>query len=106
MAEFIKPSFEIILQDDKNAVGYQRHIEKIGRLCYKSGDKITEQSYEGFIDRMIHSKHFAMLEHGTIYLKFPIENGLILGHYLHNNYSKCIISNRIYYNQLSCYCRK
>ena len=53
MAEFIKPSFEIILQDDKDAVGYQRHIERIGRLCYKSGDKITEQSYEGFIDRMI-----------------------------------------------------
>ena len=97
MAEFIKPSFEIILQDDKDAVGYQRHIERIGRLCYKSGDKITEQSYEGFIDRMIRSKHFAMLEHGTIYLKFPIENGLILGHYLHNNYSKCIISNSIAY---------
>lgn len=97
MAEFIKPSFEIILQDDKDAVGYQRHIEKIGRLCYKSGDKITEQSYEGFIDRMDSSKHFAMLEHGTIYLKFPIENGLILGHYLHNNYSKCIISNSIAY---------
>ena len=61
MAEFIKPSFEIILQDDKDTVGYQRHIEKIGRLCYKSGDKITERSYEGFIDRMIRSKHFHLI---------------------------------------------
>lgn len=97
MAEFIKPSFEIILQDCTDPVGFEKQIERIGRTCYKSADKITEYSYEGFVDRMIQSKHFAVLEHGTIYLQFSIENGSILGHYLNNKYSKCIIKNNVAY---------
>ena len=48
-----------------------QHIERCGRTCYRSSDKITEDSAKPFVDRMINSKHFAMLEHGTIYLKLP-----------------------------------
>ena len=47
-----------------------KHIERCGRTCYRSSDKITEDSAKPFVDRMINSKHFAMLEHGTIYLKW------------------------------------
>ena len=47
-----------------------QHIERCGRTCYRSSDKITEDSAKPFVDRMINSKHFAMLEHGTIYLKW------------------------------------
>ena len=36
--------------------------------CYKSEDKITEDSAKAFVDRMIKSGHGAMLEHGTVYL--------------------------------------
>lgn len=42
-------------------------IERIGRTCYKSEDKITEDSAIGFVGRLIKSKHWAMLEHETVY---------------------------------------
>lgn len=54
--------------------------------CYKSEDKITEDSAKAFIDRMIKSGHGAMLEHGTVYLKLP--TGLQLSDkYKKNKYS-------------------
>lgn len=95
--EFVKPDFEILEQDYNDANGYKKQIEKVGRLCYKSLDKITENSYEGFVDRMKRSKHGAMLEHGTIYLQFSVENGETIGHYIHNKFSKCNIVNNIAY---------
>ena len=60
--------------------GVYKHIERIGRTCYKSEDKITEDSAKGFVDRMINSNHGAMLEHGTVYLKGRAvydENGIL-----------------------------
>ena len=48
--------------------GVYKQIELAGRTCYKSEDKITEDSAKEFVDRMIKSKHGAMLEHGTVYL--------------------------------------
>lgn len=52
--------------------GIYKQIELAGRTCYKSENKITETSAKGFVDRMIASKHTAMLEHGTVYLAIPI----------------------------------
>ena len=66
----VKPSFEILEQGSSISDMY-KHIELCGRTCYKSNDKITEDSAKPFIDRMIKSKHFAMLEHGTVYLTIP-----------------------------------
>lgn len=51
--------------------GIYKQIERAGRVCYKSEDKITEDSAEDFVNRMIASKHYAMLEHGTVYLAIP-----------------------------------
>lgn len=48
-----------------------KHIEFCGRTAYKSEDKITEDSAKGFVDRMVKSKHGAVLEHGTVYLIIP-----------------------------------
>lgn len=39
------------------------HIEKIGRICYKSEDKIEEGTAAKFIAMLFNNKHFAMLEH-------------------------------------------
>lgn len=66
--QLIKPSFEI-LEQDPGLQGIYKQIELAGRTCYKSLDKITEDSAEGFVNRMVKSKHYAMLEHGTVYLK-------------------------------------
>ena len=70
--KLIKSSFEI-LEQESGLQGVYKQIEIAGRTCYKSEDKITEDSAKGFVDRMINSGHGAMLEHGTIYLKIPIE---------------------------------
>lgn len=45
-----------------------RHVEKCGRVCYKSEKKITENSAEKFIAGIIKSKHEAVLEHARITL--------------------------------------
>lgn len=62
------------VQEIKQAPGIRgiyQHIEKCGRTCYKSEDKITEDSAKDFFQRLINRKHYAMLEHGTVYFKFP-----------------------------------
>lgn len=63
-----KPSYEI-WEQPAGLEGIYKQIEKAGRVCYKSEDKITEDSAKPFVDRMIKSQHYAMLEHGTVYLQ-------------------------------------
>lgn len=70
--KLIKPSFEIIEQQP-GLEGIYKQIELAGRTCYRSSDKITEDSAKPFVDRMVKSGHGAMLEHGTVYLKIPME---------------------------------
>lgn len=86
--KLIKPSFEI-LDQGPGLQGIYKQIELAGRTCYKSLDKITEDSAEGFVDRMIKSQHYAMLEHGTVYLKIPFSPST--NKYSNNPYSKNII---------------
>lgn len=72
--KIINPGVEYIPQTDNTLNGIYKQIEKAGRTCYKSEDKITEDSAEAFVHRMIESNHTAMLEHGTIYMKMTIDN--------------------------------
>lgn len=69
--KLIKANFNIIEQGS-GIDGIYKIIEQAGRTCYKSLDKITPDSAKGFVDRMIKSGHGAMLEHGTVYLKVPV----------------------------------
>ena len=69
--KLIKANFNIIEQGP-SIDGIYKIIEQAGRTCYKSEDKITEDSAKEFVDRMIKSGHGAMLEHGTVYLAIPI----------------------------------
>lgn len=62
--KLIESSVQIIEEKDP-----YKMIELAGRTCYKSEDKITENSAKEFVDRMIKLGHGVMLEHGTIYLK-------------------------------------
>ena len=62
-----------IIEQQPGLEGVYKQIELAGRTCYKSEDKITEDSAKAFVDRMIKSKHGAMLEHGTIYLTIPCQ---------------------------------
>lgn len=86
--KLIKPSFEI-WEQPSGLEGVYKQIERAGRICYKSEDKITEDSAKSFVDRMIKSGHGTMLEHGTVYLKVfnVIENSELIDKYKSNKYS-------------------
>lgn len=88
----IKPSFSIWDQQE-GLEGVYKQIEKVGRVCYKSEDKITEDSAKPFVERMVKSGHGAMLEHGTVYLAMPVETVIPIeangwGKYTKTPYSK------------------
>ena len=86
-----KPLFEI-WEQSAGLEGVYKQIEKVGRVCYKSEDKITEDSAKPFVDRMIKSGHGAMLEHGTVYLYIRRKGNesLEVDKYLMNPYSKVV----------------
>lgn len=93
--KLINPNFEIYEQGP-GLEGIYEAIERAGRTCYKS-TRPEGQTAKDFVDRMIASKHYAMLEHGTVYLKIQdtvSEIGLVLpnlslkGNYSSNPYSK------------------
>lgn len=101
--KLIKPSFEIIEQQP-GLEGVYKQIEQAGRTCYKSEDKITEDSAKGFVDRMIKSGHGAMLEHGTVYLQIKsrdAENYHLFYHkYSSNPYSYVNVGRGCIWNTL------
>ena len=61
------PQYEIWMQNP-GELGIYQQIERAGRVCYKSENNTTENSAKPFVGRMIEHEHFAMLEHGTIYM--------------------------------------
>lgn len=65
--KYTNASYEI-WEQEPGIQGIFKQIERAGRICYKSEENITEDSAEPFVQRMIDSKHTAMLEHGTVYL--------------------------------------
>ena len=69
----IKPKIELIKQEP-GVEGLFKHMELCARTCYKSEDKITEDSAKKFINNVIVARgHTAMLEHGTVYLRYDFK---------------------------------
>ena len=54
---------------DTTGMSEYQVIEKVGRTCYKSEDKITDESAVKFVTSLVKSGHHAMIEFGFIYLK-------------------------------------
>lgn len=90
----IESSVEIIPQE-AGLEGIYRQIERAGRLCYKSEDKICEGSAEKMVNFLKDRGHYSPLEHGTVYLYvfFPdVEEELIVykQRYYRNPYTKVV----------------
>lgn len=90
---FIKSNFEI-LDQAPGLDGIYKQIELAGRSCYKSEDRITEDSAEKFVNMIKDRQHTAMLEHGTVYLYIHkdhasniIGDNWVIKQYLSNSYS-------------------
>ena len=62
--KIVKPSFEIITTATQREV--LSTIERVGRTCYQSQDKIAESSGAGFVRRIIDSGHESVIEHFNI----------------------------------------
>lgn len=72
--KIINPSVEIITPIDGQAI--LKHIEQVGRVCYKSEDKTEEGSAEKFVAGLIKRGHEAMIEHFNISVKFITDRGI------------------------------
>ena len=71
--KLIKQSFEILEQKDFSLVGIKKFIERCGRVCYKSENRITDTSYEKFVNMLESRGHDRPLEFGTVHLKVPFK---------------------------------
>lgn len=69
--KIIKPEIRELVQGTTCFEDILKHIEAVGRICYKSEDKIAPGSAEKFVNMLKTHRHGAMLEHGTIYLTVP-----------------------------------
>ena len=70
--KLIKQSFEILEQKDFSLVGIKKFIERCGRVCYKSENRITDTSYEKFVNMLESRGHDRPLEFGTVHLKLTL----------------------------------
>jgi len=53
-----------------------KHIETVGRVCYKSEDKITEDSFGKFVRGIIDRGHEAVIEHSGFTVRFIVDRGV------------------------------
>lgn len=72
--KIIEPNVEFITPIDGNVI--LKRIEQCGRVCYKSEDKIAEESAEKFIQNIIKRGHESVLEHCSFTLKFTCDRGV------------------------------
>ena len=71
--KIINPSYEILTPITGNEL---KNIEIASRTCYKSEDKITNDSAEKFVKMLIERHHEAMLEHSSLSVKFICDRGV------------------------------
>ena len=76
--KIIKPSYEILTPISDGGIKELQHIEKIGRVCYKSEDRITDdgESAKKFVKMLISNGHEAMIEHSSLSVKFIVDRGV------------------------------
>jgi thymidylate synthase, flavin-dependent len=72
--KIIKPSIKVLSMID--GISMLKQIEKIGRICYKSEDKISEESAIAFVKGLIKRGHEAVLEHEYVTIKFICDRGV------------------------------
>lgn len=85
----INAGFEVLTPVDGATI--LKSIERAGRVCYKSEEKITEDSAEKFVAGIIKRGHEAVIEHQTITVKFIVDRG---------------VSHEIVRHRLAAYCQE
>mgnify|MGYP000486501582 CR=1 FL=1 len=105
----IKPYF--VIESNVDGEEILKHVEKAGRVCYKSENRVTEDSAKNFISKIVRNGHEAVIEHYCITVKVICDRGVtheIVRHRIASysqestrycNYSKDKFSNQITYIQ-------
>ncbi|HWS30923.1 MAG TPA: FAD-dependent thymidylate synthase [Clostridia bacterium] len=72
--KIIKPYYEFIGGFDPEEM--LKKIEMCGRVCYKSEDRITEDSAARFVKGIVSRGHGSVLEHAGFTVKFVCDRGV------------------------------
>ena len=70
----IKPQVEIL--DEINGDEILRKIERAGRVCYKSEERITPDSAKAFIQNILKSGHESVIEHEKVSVRIICDRGV------------------------------
>lgn len=70
----IHPSYEILTKIDSEVL--LKRLELFGRVCYKSESKITEDSAEDFVVKIIKLNHETILEHESLSIRFIVDRAI------------------------------
>lgn len=66
----------IILESDLTQEQVLRHLEKAGRVCYKSEDRISDVSAEKFIKNILERGHESVIEHVSLTVRVVCDRGV------------------------------
>ncbi len=74
----IKACYEILTPISDGGIKELQHIERIGRVCYRSEDRISDdgESAKKFVSMLIKNGHEAMIEHSSLSIKFTVDRGV------------------------------
>lgn len=70
----IKPSFTY--NEEYSGIEILKKIEKAGRICYKSENKIAEGTAEKFVENILKQGHESVLEHEKITVTIICDRGI------------------------------
>ena len=87
--QIIQPYAELL--GDIDGIAMLRHIERCGRVCYKSEWRIAEDSYAAFVGKIIANGHEAVLEHASLTVRVVCDRG---------------VSHEIVRHRLASYCQE
>ena len=74
--KIVNASYGIINKNRICGIEILKDIERVGRPCYKSEDKITNESAKKFVSMLIERGHEAMIEHNAISVRFICDRGV------------------------------
>lgn len=72
--KIIKPSYEILNIPPGDEI--MKHLELAARTCYKSEDKITDDSAESLLRRLVKIGHESVMEHISFSVRFICDRGV------------------------------
>lgn len=72
----VEPSVEIVSGFELSGIEILKKLERVGRVCYKSEDSITDDSCVRFVKNLIKNGHDAIIEHHSITFKLVTNRGV------------------------------